>query len=97
MSGKPLDGTNRGVSCEEEIEERLRRLKEDTTAADDDSQRPVTDQKAIEERLARLKGMDPRLYSMPPITVFQPTRHKTDTQKADDLLKQFVDELKIDD
>jgi len=71
----------------------LRRLKSDETS----EERSVRDQKAIEERLARLKGMDPKHYSMPPITVFQPIRHKTDTQKADDLLSQFAEEPKIDD
>ena len=89
MSGKnPID---RSFSCDEDIEERLRKLKSDKTETS------VTDQKAIEERLARLKGMDPNVYTMPPITVYQQTKHKTDTEKADDLIKQLSEELNIDD
>ena len=89
MSGKPID---RSFSCDEEIEERLRQLKSDQSP-----EASVTDQKAIEERLARLKGIDPKVYSMPPITVYQQIKHKTDVEKTDDLIKQLSDELNIDD
>ena len=88
MSGKPID---RSLSCDEEIEERLRKLKSDKTETS------VTDQKSIEERLARLKGIDPNVYSMPPITVYQQTKHKTDTEKTEDLIKQLSEELNIDE
>jgi len=88
MSDKRID---RSFSCDEDIEERLRKLKEDK------SESSLTDQKAIEERLARLKGIDPNIYTMPPITVYQQTKQKTDVEKADDLLKQLSEELNIDD
>ena len=88
MSRKPVD---RSLSCDEEIEDRLRRLRSDATPTSD------TDQKAIEERLARLKGIDPNVYSAPPITVYQHQKHKTDQQKTDDLMKQLSEELTIDD
>lgn len=88
MSGKRMD---RSMSCDEEIEERLRKLKSDKTETS------VMDQKSIEERLARLKGMDPNLYSMPPITVYQHMKQKTDSEKTDQLLEQLAEELNIDD
>ena len=88
MSGKPV---NRSFSCEEEIEERLRKLKSEKTETS------VTDQKSIEERVARLKGIDPNVYTMPPITVYQQTKHKTDTEKTEDLIKQLTEELNIDE
>jgi len=78
------------MSSDEEIEERLRKLRENDI--------PISDQKAIEERLARLKGIDPKRYTAPPITVYQQSKsHKTDSEKADDLMKQFTEELRIDD
>ncbi len=78
------------MSSEQEIEERLTKLKEKDIS--------VSDQKAIEERLARLKGIDPNHYSVPPITVYQQFKSKkSDTQKADDLMKQLSEELRIDD
>jgi hypothetical protein len=82
--------TDRSLSCDQEIEERLRKLK--------DNEMPESEQKAIEERLARLKGIDPKHYSLPPITVYQQFKNqKTDFEKADDLVKQLSDELRIDD
>ncbi|XP_054153483.1 abscission/NoCut checkpoint regulator-like [Oppia nitens] len=75
---------------DEEIEERLRRLKSDTSPPTQ-----TTDQKAIEERLARLKGIDPNHYTMPPITVYHHHKHKTDSEKADQLMTQFCEELAL--
>ena len=74
-------------SVEEEIEERLMKLKEPKDC----------EQKEIEKRLALLKGIDPSVYSAPPITVYQQMKsQKTETEQTDDLLKQYIDEIAID-
>ena len=74
-------------SVEEEIEERLMKLKEPKDC----------EQKEIEKRLALLKGIDPSVYSAPPITVYQQMKNqKTETEQADDLLKEYIEEIAID-
>lgn len=79
------------MSADEEIAERLRKLRE--------SDVQEFDQKQIEERLARLKGIDPSHYSAPPITVYQQmiNNKKSDAQQTEDLMKQFIEEVIINE
>ncbi|RWS02431.1 Zinc finger FYVE domain-containing protein 19-like protein [Dinothrombium tinctorium] len=50
----------------------------------------------LEERLARLKGIDPRRYSAPPITVFKPKPVLSQSEQSDHLLNQIMAEVAID-
>lgn len=54
------------------------------------------DQKELEERIARLKGIDPAKFTSPPIIVYRPPDTRSDTQKADDLMKAMMSETAID-
>ena len=59
-------------------------------------QRESIDQKELEERIARLKGIDPAKFTSPPIIVYRPPDTRSDTQKADDLMKAMMSETAID-
>lgn len=87
----------------DEIEQRLRRLKEETSAAiQNDSSLTKKEsshlQKEIEFRLAKLTDRDPNYYSSsePPVKIFSLKSNKTDAELADMLMEQVMKELSID-
>ncbi|XP_076314273.1 abscission/NoCut checkpoint regulator isoform X2 [Tachypleus tridentatus] len=72
------------------IAERLQKLKEEKAKG------PTISQTELQDRLAKLKGMDPKKYSAPPITVFREAEHHTESEMVDDLLKEVQEEVEID-
>lgn len=71
---------------DEDLNSRLQRLKSRTSI----------DQKELEERVAKLKGIDPSVFSAPPITVYQAPDARSEQQKADQLLSQMMAESTLD-
>lgn len=89
-----MGDSNERPNLDDDLAQRLQRLKEQ----DQDPQMSKLDNKAIEERLAKLKGIDPSVYTAPPITVYhnQLINRKTETEQTDDLIHQLMDEVRSD-
>jgi len=88
MSSNDRDPPRKGKD-EDELKRRLENL----------TGRPLPiDQKELEERIARLKGIDPKLYTAPPITIYKPSSdHRSEVEQAEDLMNMLMREAAIDD
>lgn len=88
MSSNDNDPPRKG-----EDEDELKRRLENLTG------RPLPiEQKELEERIARLKGIDPKLYTAPPITIYKPSSdHRSEVEQAEDLMNMLMREAAIDD
>lgn len=101
-------GTNSTPSKDQEIAERLRKLKEakaetQVTSTDEDIRNrlqnikgaiPSTSDAEIQERLAKLRGVPIETVTSKPF-VLQPD-NRTEQEQANDLLKQYMEQASID-
>lgn len=81
-----------------ELEQRLRNLSNETNQEFLRKQKSKEMQKEIELRLAKLTERDPNFYSgqEPPIKLLS-IKQRTAVEEADDLLKKFIEEVSLDD
>jgi hypothetical protein len=86
------------TSYTDDIRERLDALKKDDIPQDlpGDVSNDL-DQNNIEQRLAALKGVEHKDYSEANKKILFPNDTRSEQEKIDDLLKQFVEEKTIDD
>lgn len=81
------------TSFTDDIRNRLDALKKDDIPVD----LPQPDQSDIEKRLAALKGVEHKDYSAANKLILTAKDTRSEQEKIDDLLKQFVEERTIDD
>lgn len=108
-SNNAITPPTKGMSKEDHaIAQRLQRLKEDTLpkkatseseiesrlAALKSPSQPVPSVQEMEDRLAALRGQPPPSQAPPP--VHKPPENKTQTEQANDLVKQMTEEVAID-
>lgn len=72
------------------ISDKLKQLKRQRTLD------PVISQTELEERLAKLKGINPKLYTAPPILVYREQDNRSVVEKTENLIEQYQHEVELE-